>query len=250
MAADTLLECIDCRKYFGSVRAVDGVYLQIKRDEVISIVGPNGAGKTTLVNLISGYYAPDHGRIIYEDRDITKLPPHDRVRLGILRSFQLVNLFNNLSVLDNIVISILAKRKLTNKFYSLISRYRDVTEEAFVVLKNLGLERYADELVVNLSQGDKKILDIGCTLVYQPKLLLLDEPTSGVSREDGHALMKKTYSILKDNKISAVIVEHDIEIAFSYAERVVVMQEGRIIAEGHPDEVRKNPEVVKLGYGV
>lgn len=244
-----ILECENVKKYFGEVRAVDGISLQVKQGDIISIVGPNGAGKTTFINLITGWLTPDAGKIVFERRDITRKSPHDRVKLGITRSFQLVNLFDGLPVLLNVKVAILTRRKLTGKILSTIDRYDDVNNEAFQLLKQLGIENHADELAVNLPHGDKKLLDVGLALAMQPKLLLLDEPTSGVSTREKRKIMDIIVSAVRERKVTTLMVEHDVDLAFSYGNTVIVMSQGKIIATGKPGVVRKIPEVVALGYG-
>jgi len=244
-----ILECENLKKYFGEVHAVDGADLQLRREETTSIVGPNGAGKTTLINLITGWLTPDTGKVIFDGRDITHRSPHDRVKLGVTRSFQLVNLCDGLSVLDNIRVAILARRRLAGIFFSLVDRYGYVSDEAFQLLKQLGLEDHANELATTLPHGDKKLLDVGLALATQPKLLLLDEPTSGVSTREKSGVMDIIVSVVRDRKVTTLMIEHDVDLAFSYGTNVIVMSQGTVIATGKPGEVRKIPEVVALGYG-
>jgi branched-chain amino acid transport system ATP-binding protein len=244
-----ILECIGIKKYFGDVHAVDDITLQLKTGIISTILGPNGAGKTTLINLITGWLTPDAGKIIFDGTDITHLTPHDRVKRGICRSFQLVNLFDEMTVLDNICIAILTRKKLTKSLLRPLKHYKDVETEAYDLLKKLGLEKYASELAINLPQGSRKLLDVGLALALQPKLLLLDEPTSGVATSDKTQVMDTISSLVRDAKVTALMVEHDVELAFSYSTELIIMSQGKIIAQGPPEIVRKAEEVIRLGYG-
>ncbi|MEM3404706.1 MAG: ABC transporter ATP-binding protein [Nitrososphaerales archaeon] len=244
-----ILECIGLKKYFGDVKAIDDVNLKVKSGEITSILGPNGAGKTTLINLITGWLNPDTGKILFDGFDVTSVPPHDRVKRGICRSFQLVNLYDEMSVLDNISIAILSRKKLTGSLFKPLKHYKDVEEEAYSILKKIGLENRAHELAINLPHGSRKLLDVGLALALQPKLLLLDEPTSGVATREKTQVMHILSSIVRETKVTALMVEHDVDLAFAYSSEVVVMSQGKIIAQGPPEVVKKVEEVIKLGYG-
>jgi len=238
-----LLETSRLRKYFGEVHAVDDVEFVMKEGEITSLVGPNGAGKTTLVNVISGFYPPDSGRILFRGKDITHAPPYKRIKEGIARSFQLVNVYDNLPALDNVRVAILSRQGKTSKLFSLLERDEGVRKEAMEILGLLGMSGKEFETAKGLSQGDRKLLDVGIALALRPKLILLDEPTSGVSTKDKSAIMDTVISAVKSENISAVIVEHDMDIVFSYSDRVVVMREGKILADGKPSEIKENAEV-------
>ncbi len=231
------------RKYFGEVHAVDDVDFRIKEGEVLSLVGPNGAGKTTLVNVISGFYPPDSGRILFKGKDITHFPPYKRIKEGIARSFQLVNVYDNLPAIDNVRVAILSRQGKTSKIFSLLERDEDVRKEAIDILGLFGLSGKEMEMAKGLAQGDRKLLDVAIAFALRPKLILLDEPTSGVSTKDKATIMDTVIAAVKSEKISAAIVEHDMDIVFSYSDRVVVMLEGKILADGKPSEIKENAEV-------
>jgi len=244
-----ILSIRDLSKHFGGVRAVDGVSLKIFEGDRISIIGPNGAGKTTLINLISGYLRPTRGSIIYYGRDITALNPIDRINIGIVRSFQLVNLFNNLTVFENILIPILSRRRAISRFISIAYKDREAMDEAEETLRIFGLSDKADRYPTDLSQGDRKLLDIALTFALKPRLIMLDEPTSGVSTRDKHLIMEKIVEILQRAGITSMIIEHDMDIVFKYSQRIIVMHQGRVIADGKPDEIRFRDDIKSLLIG-
>lgn len=245
-----LLTITHLQKYFGETRAVDGVTLTVEPGEVLSLVGPNGAGKTTLVNLISGLIRPDTGTIRFQDADITFIPPQDRIRVGIARSFQLVNLFDQLTALDNVRLAIFSKKGKTRRLFSLADNDRAVREEALEVLTQFGIEDKRNVVAGGLAQGERKLLDIAVAYALRPTLLLLDEPTSGVSTREKGAIMDTLTAVVRAEHITAVIVEHDMDIVFKYSDRIIVMHQGQILADGTPDEIRTNKEVATTLLGV
>ncbi len=236
-------------KSFGENRAVDHVDFIVKQGEVLSLIGSNGAGKTTLVNLISGLFPPDSGQIIFEDRDVTRQSSYGRIKAGIARSFQLVNLFDELSCLDNVALSIFSRQGKTAKLATLASRDRAVWEEAQGVLQQFGLDRNAAMPAGTVSHGERKLLDVAVAYALRPKLLFLDEPTSGVSTREKAPIMDIVSAIVRSGGITVVIIEHDMDIVFRYSERIVVMHQGAILADGTPDEIRHNDEVTTTLIG-
>jgi len=239
----SLLRTERLTKHFGETRAVDGVDFTVNEGEFLSLVGTNGAGKTTLVNLISAFLSPDSGRIFIADRDITYAPVDERIRAGIARSFQLVNLFDDLSVLDNVALAIFAREGKTRRIFSLAERDTAVTQEAAELLGQFGLAGKAQGLAGGLAQGERKLLDVAVAYALRPKLLFLDEPTSGVSTRDKAQIMDTVSSVVRGGGITAVVIEHDMDVVFKYSDRVVVMHEGRFLADGPPEEIRRNRDV-------
>jgi len=244
-----LLRVMDLYKYFGGVRAVDGVSFELAEGERLFIVGPNGAGKTTLVNLISGYLKPDRGSIVFKGEDVTKLGFVERVRRGIARSFQLVTIFENLTVAENIALAILSQRKLNWIVYKTVESFEDVLVEVGELLKLFDLAHVADRYPTEISQGDRKILDVAITFALKPSLIILDEPTSGVSTREKHIVMDRLIKALNVTNVASIIVEHDMDIVFKYANRVIVMSEGRILADGSPEEVKTRDDVRRVLLG-
>lgn len=244
-----LLKLVELRKSFGGVKALDNVSTILKEGEVVMIIGPNGAGKTTLVNVISGYLYPEHGKIIYMGEDITRSTPLERVSKGIVRSFQLVNTFNKLSVYENILISILSRRKYQYKLDKLLDSYVDLLDEAENILKLFGLIDEADENIMNISYGDRKLVDVAISFALNPKLIMLDEPTSGVATKDKDGIMERILDVIKKTNVTSIIIEHDMDIVFRYGRRILVMHQGKILADGGTEDIRRNEEVKNVLLG-
>jgi branched-chain amino acid transport system ATP-binding protein len=245
----SLLRTEGLRKHFGDTRAVDGVDFTVNEGEFLSLVGTNGAGKTTLVNLISAFLFPDSGRIFIGEHDITHAPVEKRIQAGIARSFQLVNLFDELSVLDNVALSIFAREGKTSRLFLPAERDTGVTQEALDLLGQFALGDKAQALAGGLAQGERKLLDVAVAYALRPRLLFLDEPTSGVSTRDKSQIMDTVSSVVRGGGITAVVIEHDMDVVFKYSDRVVVMHEGRFLADGPPEEIRRNREVATYLLG-
>jgi branched-chain amino acid transport system ATP-binding protein len=244
-----LLQTIGLKRYFGETRAVDNVNLSIEEREFVSLVGPNGAGKTSLINVISALLAPEYGKIIFRGQDITRLSVTQRVRVGIARSFQLVNVFDDLSAFDNVALAIFSREAKTARLASLAHLDDAVTQEADAILGQFGLAGKRDDTGRDLAQGERKLLDVALAYALKPKLLFLDEPTSGVSTRDKGQIMDTIASVVRGEGITAVIVEHDMDVVFKYSDRIVVMAQGAIIAQGTPDEIRTNEQVAMVLLG-
>jgi len=245
----SLLRTEALKKHFGETRAVDNVNFTVNEGEFLSLVGTNGAGKTTLVNLISAFLAPDSGRIFIGERDITRSSVEERIRAGIARSFQLVNLFDDLSVLDNVALSIFARDGKTKRIFALAERDAAVMREATELLELFGMGAKARGPARDLAQGERKLLDVAVAYALRPKLLFLDEPTSGVSTRDKAQIMDRVSSVVRGGGITAVVIEHDMDVVFKYSDRVVVMHEGRFLADGPPEDIRRNSDVAKYLLG-
>jgi len=244
-----LLQTTKLTKHFGDTRAADAVDFTVGEGEVLALIGSNGAGKTSLVNLISGLFHADSGRILFRGADVTTHSVHDRIKAGIARSFQIVNLFDQLTLLDNMALSIFARQGMTRNFLSLADGYRPVWQEAIDILHQFGLDRVRGMLAGGISQGERKLLDVAIACALRPRLLFLDEPTSGVSTREKASIMDIVTSIVRSEKITAVIIEHDMDIVFKYSDRIVVMHQGTILADGTPDEIRRNEAVTTTLIG-
>jgi branched-chain amino acid transport system ATP-binding protein len=236
-------------KYFGETHAVDHVDFTVREREVLALIGSNGAGKTTLVNLISGLFPPDSGQILFQGHDVTHMSVHGRIKAGIARSFQLVNLFDQLTLLDNVALAIFSREGKTRKLISLAERDRAVWEEAAETLRLFGLEAKARMLAGGISQGERKLLDVAVAYALRPQLLFLDEPTSGVSTREKAPIMDTITSVVRREGISAAIIEHDMDVVFNYSDRIVAMHQGTILADGTPDEIRRNATVTTTLMG-
>jgi branched-chain amino acid transport system ATP-binding protein len=234
---------------FGENRAVDAVDFNVRPGEVLALIGSNGAGKTTLVNLVSGLMRPDSGKIIFEGKDVTRQSSYDRIKAGIARSFQIVSLFDQLTCADNVALPIFSREGKTRQLATLASRDSAVWEEAHEVLRQFGLDRKAAVPAGTISHGERKLLDVAVAYALRPKLLFLDEPTSGVSTREKAPIMDIVSAIVRSGGITVVIIEHDMDIVFRYSERIVVMHQGSILADGTPDEIRRNDAVTTTLIG-
>jgi branched-chain amino acid transport system ATP-binding protein len=234
-------------KSFGGLRAVDGVTIGVKEGELVSVIGPNGAGKTTLFNLITGFIRPDGGKIYFGGKEITDLPVHKVVREGIARSFQLLNVFTELTVFENIRMGVQARMGVGYQVLTPLNELTEVREKVPAIVERIGLADKEHVRAKDLSYGDNKILDVGIALTADPKAILLDEPTSGLAmRETGRML--DLISKLSEH-VTILLVEHDMNVVFSVSRRIIVMDQGKIIAEGQPDDIRKNERVQEAYFG-
>ena len=246
----SILRAENINMSFGMVVAADDVNVVVDPGEFLGIVGANGSGKTTFLNIITGYLTPDSGRILVMNEDATGLAPRLVTKLGVARSFQVPQLYTSMTVLEGMLLSISAAANQSSNFWK--PMYRDNWKsEALETLERFGLDDYANRAVSELPQGGRKLLDIALSFALNPKLLLMDEPTSGVSIEDKFQVMDTLVRVLKEGDITTIFVEHDMEVIQRYGERVLVFDTGRVIADGEPEQVFSDPEVKKtlLGQG-
>ncbi len=241
-----LLAATGLKKYFGDTHAVDGVDFSVDEQRLVSLVGSNGAGKTTLVNLITGLLHPEAGQVIFQGRDITLLSVFDRIKAGITRSFQIVNLFDALNVLDNVRLAIFSREDKIRNAMSLAESDGEAKEEALEVIEEFGLKEHWKALAGGLAQGERKLLDVALAYALRPKLIILDEPTSGVGTREKAYIMDRIKNVVRSRGLSAVIVEHDMDIVFRYSDKIVMMHEGRILAEGIPDQIIHDARVATM----
>lgn len=235
------------KKSFDGFVAINGVSFSLKKGEICSIIGPNGAGKTTLFNLITGHLPIDEGKLIFKDEDITNRRPYQICRLGIGRSFQRTNIFPRLTVYQNIQAAVLVHRGKSFTFLRPVDFFfQQETEE---ILERVGLNEYAGTVSGSLSYGFQKQLELGIALASEPELLLLDEPTAGMSAQETHHTMELIGKITREKGLTLLFTEHDMEVVFSISQRIMVLHQGRLIAEGDPGEIRRNPEVQKVYLG-
>lgn len=243
-----VLEAKSLSKSFGAVTAAADIDVTVGEREIVGVIGANGAGKTAFINMVTGYLKPSAGRILFRGREITGLPPREVVRAGVGRSFQVSQLFRELTVLDNMLIAVgmLRERRL-----GWLAPLRTTTREqdARKLLASYTIESYADHQVAMLPQGVRKLLDIAMATVGAPALLLLDEPTSGVAIEDKFALMDTVMAPVRSSSAACLFVEHDMEIVGRYAERVIAFYDGRILADGPVADVLDDAEVRKYVIG-
>jgi branched-chain amino acid transport system ATP-binding protein len=244
-----VLEIADLSKSFAGFRAVWEVSLTVDTRQIAAVIGPNGAGKSTLFNLITGHLQPDNGTVRLDGRDITGAPPYRLCSMGIGRSFQRTNIFPNLTVFENLQAAFLVHRGRGRNFWSLAeSFYRDDTA---ALLASIGLAGQEKTIAGTLSYGNQKQLELGLALASDPQILLLDEPTAGMSAGETHDTIRLLQRIAEERGLTLLFTEHDMEVVFGIAQKIAVLHQGRLIAEGVPDEVRNDPEVrrVYLGHG-
>lgn len=245
-----MLRAHDIRKYYGEFCALDGVSIQIQTGEFVSIIGPNGAGKTTLVNVITGHFKPDTGKVYFKDKDVTGMKPEELCKMGVARSFQLVNIFPELTVREFIIVAIVSRLGKGTSLLSSLKHDKKIHDEALGIAGLFGLEDKKDIIAKNLPQGDKKLLDIASAFALHPEIILLDEPTSGVSTGEKHRIIEILISASKEIGIKSIFqIEHDMDIVFSYSDRIIALHQGNILADDTPKEIQGNEEVVSIILG-
>lgn len=232
-------------KDFEGIRALNNVSFSLETGELSSIIGPNGAGKTTLFNVLTGLLKKSSGRVIFKDEDISELQPYEIVRRGIGRSFQLLNLFQRMTVFENVQTAMLAGRGLINNLLTPAQKMvRGETEE---LLERIGLAEKANENASDLSHGDQRRLELGIALANKPELVFLDKPCAGLTVEETKIMMNLIQKLGKEEKLSVLVVEHKMDVVFSISEKIRVLYEGELIFEGIPEEVKKS-EIVQRVY--
>ncbi len=236
-----MLQVRDLRKSFGGFMAVNGARLDVAKGEIVAVIGPNGAGKTTLFNLITGILRPDNGQVLFKDEDITGLPAFRTCKKGITRSFQVVNIFSRLTVFENVRISVLSQQEKTLTLFTPSQRL--FNRETTAILESVGLVDKKDRVCGALSHGDQKVLEIAIALGGRPELLILDEPTAGMSPEETARCIDLIKQLRNSMGLTILFCEHDMEIVFGIADRIMVMVRGNTIAQGTCDDVRCNQEV-------
>ena len=237
-------------KRYGDSEVVRHVDIDVHPTEVVGLLGPNGAGKTTLVNLISGHLFPDSGRVTLGDKDITHASPYRRIKMGIARNFQITQLFEELTVLDNVRNCVFSDRNQLLRLFKPAVAYHQATAEAMDILELFQLTPVAGEPASELSEGDKKILDTAMAFALKSRFLLLDEPTSGVATAEKFKVMDTIVSAIRKQGMACMIIEHDMDIVSDYSDRVLVLSEGEIIAQGAPNDVMEQANVREILFGV
>jgi branched-chain amino acid transport system ATP-binding protein len=243
------LEIRNLTKEFGKLRAVNNVSFEVQKGSLVAIIGPNGAGKSTLFNLFTGYFAVSSGKVIFKDEEITNLPPYKILQKGISRSFQVSNIFPDLTAFENVRIGVLSHRRKSMKLLSLVDEMDEINEETLKTLKMVELSNENDTVANTLSHGDQKRLEIGIALTSEPALLLLDEPTAGMAPEETVNTVNLIKDISKKQNTTIVFTEHDLNVVFSIAERIIVLQQGIIIGDGTGEEIKGNKKVKEAYLG-
>ncbi len=232
---------------FGGLRAVNGVNLTVQPGERRVLMGPNGAGKTTLFNLVSGIYPPSEGRILFFNKEVTGLPTFRRAALGMARTYQITNLFPKLTVSENLLMACQALERTKFVMFRRLSSYRGLLERCDNLLKEFELWEKRNELVKNLSHGYQRQIEVAMALAEKPRLLLLDEPAAGLSSAETHALTLLLKKL--DPSITVLLIEHDMDVAFEFAEKITVLYQGKFLTEGTKEEVKNNPTVQEIYLG-
>jgi branched-chain amino acid transport system ATP-binding protein len=240
-----ILEATNIKKYYGDFCALAGVDIRIHEGEFLSVIGPNGAGKTTLINCLTGFLKPDSGQVKFKGQDIAGMGPEKLSKMGIARSFQLVNIFPDLSLIDTLKVAIISREGKGGKLFASLSKDKAVHQQALEIAELFGLSDRLNETSKNCPQGIKKLLDVASAFALHPEIILLDEPTSGVSTSDKNRIMQVLLDASEKIGIKTILqVEHDMDIVFSYSDRIVAVQQGKILADGLPEEIEKNEDVI------
>jgi branched-chain amino acid transport system ATP-binding protein len=246
---ESLLDVRMLNKAFGTVVTAKDLNLSLYRGIITSIIGPNGAGKSTLINVLTGLLAADSGEIWFQGREITNEPIHRRVKQGLGRSFQVVNVFGNLTLFENLAIPVLALRRRAKCMIKSIARLKEVREDVEMVLTQVGLLDEAYMIARSLSHGDQRLLEVAIALAAKPRLLFLDEPTAGMNPVERSRILETIRQLSQTGKVTFVIVEHDMDIVFSLSDRVIALHRGKIIGDGSPEQIKMNPQVREVYLG-
>lgn len=245
----TILDAKGLNKTFGAVTAAADINVAIEQDTVVGLIGSNGAGKTTFINMVTGYLKPNSGTIHFDGRDITALKPRQITQMGICRSFQIPQLFNTMSVHDNLLVGVGIVGQSGKSWANVNQAYDNPEKAVDAMLERFNLGAYRDRQAGLLPEGTRKLLDIAMAMVVQPKILLLDEPTSGVSADEKFGLMDMVMAAVRESRVTVLFVEHDMDVVERYTHRVLAFYEGRIIADGEPAVVLNDVEVRRYVIG-
>ena len=237
------------KSFGGRFIAIEDVSLVFEKGVLTSVIGPNGAGKTTLINLLSGSLGPDRGSIFFKDRQVTHLPVEKRIAVGICRSFQITNIFPDLTVLQNVQIPLIAYHKMNLRLFSKLLHEEALEEEALKILREIGLIHKRAARASHLSHGEQRQLEIGIALATHPEIIFLDEPTQGMNKMEKGSIMQNVVRFSEEGLATFVIVEHDMDVVFSVSKRIVVLHSGRVIADGTPEVIRSDELVRKVYLG-
>ena len=242
-----LLDVRALQKRFGGVVATDGVSLDVRPGELHALIGPNGAGKTTLIHQLSGFFAPDAGDIVFDGASVIGKSFHDRVHLGLARSYQITSIFKAFTVLDNVALAVQARSGSSLSFWKPLAAERPLFDEARALLDQVGLGAKADTTAGNLAHGEQRQLEVGLALATRPKLLLLDEPMAGMGPDESERMITLIQGL--KGSITVLLIEHDMDAVFRLADRISVLVNGRVIATGLPAEIRENADVKRAYLG-
>ena len=248
-----ILEINDLHKHFGGLRALDGVDVEVEEGTIVGLIGPNGSGKTTLINVVSGHYNPDGGRVVFNGDDITGLPPHEIAQRRLVRSFQITRVFPRMTVLENMLVPPRGQlgERLTRVFltWGEVRRQEEqLVERAMELLSFLEIDHLAQEYAGNLSGGQQKLLELGRALMIDPLLILLDEPVAGVNPTLARKIFDRIVELRNEGK-TFLVVEHNMDIVMNFCETIYVLARGRVVAKGEPEEIQTNEQVIDAYLG-
>ncbi|HEY9459981.1 MAG TPA: ABC transporter ATP-binding protein [Paralcaligenes sp.] len=246
---EPVLRISNLSRHFGGVAAVSGITLDVMHKETLAIIGPNGAGKTTLYNMLSGRMVPTTGKIIFEGHDITGLPPHRISRLGVSRSFQINNIFTEMTVRENVEVALTAYHGDSRRWNNIASHNRPIHKEADELLDRLSITALGTQRAGVISYGDKRLVEIAVVLATRPRLVLLDEPTAGMTPDETHRVTNLIKSLAQSGDYTFLVTEHDMQVVFDVADRILVMHHGAMLALGSPQQVKADPEVRRAYLG-
>lgn len=250
MEDKVIFACKGLSKAFGGLKAVDGVNLTVREGELRAIIGPNGAGKSTFFNLVTGQLRRDRGEVRFNGHRIDGLPPYQVTRKGIARTFQITSTFRRLTALENVQVALFVHhQRHLNPFTLFVPAHKNMVEQAMHLLEQVGLADSAYKPAGILSYGDQKRLELAIALASDPRMLLLDEPTAGMAPAERREAIALIARIAKERGLTLLFTEHDMDVVFGWAERITVMHQGKVLAEGLPEEVRANPEVQRVYLG-
>ena len=243
----SLLEVRDLSKSYGGNRAVDGISFDVDEGELLALIGPNGAGKSTTFNMVGGQASCNSGSVRLAGRDLTGLQPREIWRCGVGRTFQIAETFASLSVLENVQMALLSHRGRIYAMWRPVAR--QCRDEAMALLAQVGMHEHAHRPCSELAYGDVKRVELAMALAHDPKLLLMDEPAAGMAPRERHELMALTKRMVVERRMAVLFTEHSMDVVFAYADRVIVLARGRLIAQGRPQEIRQDPKVQAVYFG-
>ena len=243
----SLLVVENLARSFGGVRAVDDVSFSLRAGELLALIGPNGAGKSTCFNIVNGQLKPDAGRVLLEGVDVVGLPPHDIWRRGVGRTFQIAATFGSMTVVENVQMALISREGLIYRMWKPAARH--ARDEALVLLARVGMAEQAERPCSILAYGDVKRVELAIALANKPKLLLMDEPTAGMAPKERNALMALTRDLAHESDIGVLFTEHSMDVVFGFADRLIVLARGKLIADGDRQSIRDNPRVREVYFG-
>jgi len=249
MSADNVLQIKNLGHSYGKFKVIEDISLSIGKGELSALIGPNGAGKTTFYNAISGTFKPTKGKVYLNGEDITGLPSHRVVDKGMCRSFQITNIFTELTVAENVFTPLVIQQNKHFKLYGNVTNDKHITEKAMHTLEQVGMADRADQVVANLAYGDKRLVEMAIVLARGPQVVLLDEPTAGMNPEETENMINLIKRLAKNSGTTFFITEHDMKVVFSLSEKIYVLHQGNLLAQGKPEEIRANEQVQEAYLG-